>query len=58
MQLALVGRFPLEEGLVTTKWISNDTDQRLGVAEYVVLQKLVEHVKAVVLDKCLDDKFV
>lgn len=42
---------------MTTKDI-HDTDQRLGVAEHVVLQKLVEHVKQVVLDKCLDDKFV
>lgn len=43
---------------MSTKWIASDTDQRLGVAEHVVLQELVEHVEAVVLDKCLDDKFV
>lgn len=43
---------------MTSKWTSNDTDQRLGVAEHVVLQKLVEHVEEVVLDKGLDNKFM
>lgn len=43
---------------VTTEVRSRGTDQRLGVAEHVVLQKLMEHVEEVVLDKCLDDKFM
>lgn len=43
---------------MTTKWASSGTDQRLGVAEHVVLQELVQHVEEVMLDQCLDDKFM